>query len=99
MYSSTLYSKEKDPKKNKMYLVLYHVKPCLSTQDVTDGKLHNVEWEIEDNAVNPDDTSPSPTDSMYSCKTPVGIYCYESSNLKRSRQSLALYDMYRLFCV
>ena len=63
------------------YLVFKEIVPSLATQDVADGELHEVKWEIEDNTVEPNHSCPTPTNSLDPCKTPVGIHCYYCSNL------------------
>lgn len=37
--------------------------PCLSTESVSDHELDNIEWDIEDQAVQPYNTGPSPSDA------------------------------------
>ena len=64
------------------YPVIYHIEPSLSTEDVAGSKLDHIKWEIKNDTVKPDDTSPTPADSLDPCKPPVGINSDQSCHLK-----------------
>lgn len=64
-----------------MYPVVKQAGPSLSTQDISNGKLQKVLWEVCYDTVNPNHTSPSPTDTLHLCKCPVGIHSDQSRNL------------------
>lgn len=67
-----------------MYLVLDNVVPGLPTQSISSDELKNVQRDVKDNAVEPNNTSPSPSNTLYLSKFPVGIYSEDSSNLNRT---------------
>ncbi|KAJ0567158.1 hypothetical protein HanIR_Chr06g0281611 [Helianthus annuus] len=59
-----------------MYLVFKHVAPGFPAKDVSNSEFHNIEREVEHDAVEPDDTGPSPPDSLDSCEFPLCVDCY-----------------------
>lgn len=59
------------------------VVPSLATEEVADDELEDVKRDVGYNAVYPDHTSPSPSDSTDPCKTPVCVDSKYSGNLQR----------------
>lgn len=47
--------------------------PCSPTDRITDKKLDEIKWEVEDDIVKPDYSGPTPPDSFYCSETPVCI--------------------------
>lgn len=60
--------------------------PCSPTQRITDEKLDDIQREVEDEVVEPDDTGPAPSNALDRSKCPVGIYSDQSSNLQNMTQ-------------
>lgn len=63
------------------YLVLKEVVPGPATEHEADEELEQVEREVEHDAVQPDNTSPAPADTLDPGKTPVGVHSKEGRNL------------------
>ena len=63
------------------YLILKHIIPGPATQYISDKELEEIKRDVEDDTVDPNDTSPSPTNTMYLCKAPIGIHSNHRSNL------------------
>ena len=62
-------------------LVLEHVVPCTSCESHADEKLENVKRNVCNNAVDPDNSCPSPPNSIDSSKVPVCIHSNGSCHL------------------
>lgn len=65
-----------------LYPILDHVIPSLATQSISSGKLENVKRNVEDYAVNPDNSCPSPPNSFHISEAPVGVHSNQGSHLK-----------------
>lgn len=63
------------------YPLLKHKIPSSPTQSITDDKLDEVKWDIENDVIQPNNASPAPSNPFNSCKSPVRIYGNQSSNL------------------
>lgn len=73
------------------YLVLKEVVPGPATEHEADEELEQVQWEVEHDAVQPDDAGPAPADTLNPGKAPVGVHSKEGSNLYRqNRQHIRL---------
>lgn len=48
---------------------------------MANDELEDVKWDVSDNAVHPDESSPSPSNTVDSCKIPVSVYGNYSSQL------------------
>lgn len=66
-----------------MYLVLDHIIPSLATQCISSRELENVKRNVEDYAVDPDHSCPSPANTFHVSKGPVGIYSNQGSHLNK----------------
>uniref|UniRef100_A0A7C9DM50 Uncharacterized protein n=1 Tax=Opuntia streptacantha TaxID=393608 RepID=A0A7C9DM50_OPUST len=66
---------------------LKQVLPCPSAQGVANGEFEKVEWDVENNVVEPYYTSPSPATSFDVSKAPVGIYSNHSGNQLCNQES------------
>ena len=55
--------------------------PGVATQCITDYELEDVEREIGDNAVYPDNACPSPSNAFDSSKSPATVHSNEGSHL------------------
>lgn len=55
--------------------------PGPPTKSIADEELNEIKWNVEDDVVKPDYTSPTPSNSFNSRKFPVCIDCNQSSNL------------------
>ena len=67
--------------KKKSYLVLEEVVPCPAAEHKSDEELDQVQREVEHDAVEPDDTSPAPADTLDPGEAPVGVDSEEGRNL------------------
>jgi hypothetical protein len=63
--------------KRSVYLAIQQIVPCLPTQDVTNCKLDRIKREVENKAVQPNDSRPSPPNALDLGKSPICIYCEE----------------------
>lgn len=81
------------------YLPLDEGIPCLSTENVADGKLQQVERNKEDDTVEPDDSSPAPATTFNFCKVPVGIDSDKGCNLRKERIILIILESLKDRCV
>lgn len=63
--------------KRSVYLAIEQIVPCLPTQDVTNCKLDRIKREVENKAVQPNDSCPSPPNALDLGKSPICIYCEE----------------------
>ena len=80
--SKILLNLHKDPSNKLMaYLILKHIIPGPATQYISDKELEKIKRDVEDDTVDPNDTSPSPTDTMDLRKAPIGIHSNHRSNL------------------
>ena len=69
-------------KKQKSTYPLFNDKvPCPTTNGISDCKLDYVKWEIKDEVVKPNYTSPTPANSFNCGKTPVCVDGNQCSNL------------------
>lgn len=68
--------------KRSVYLAIEQIVPCLPTQDVTNCKLDQIKREVENKAVQPNDSRPSPPDALDLGKSPICIYCNERCYLQ-----------------
>ena len=57
----------------QLYLVLDHGIPGLAAQCIADDELEDVKREVGDNAEDPDDSTPAPSNTLDSSKAPVCI--------------------------
>ena len=64
--------------------------PSLATEEVADDELEEVKRDVGYNAVYPDHTGPSPSDSTDPCKAPVCVDSKYSGNLQRNAISQSL---------
>lgn len=62
-------------------LVLEHVVPGTARESHADKKLEDVERNVCNNAVDPDNSSPFPSNSIDSSKVPVCIHSNDSCHL------------------
>jgi hypothetical protein len=74
-------------KYSNKYLVL-EVVPGLAAQEVADGELEQVQGEVSDEAVEPDDAGPFQPDAPDVRKLPVRVCCYSSGNLQNHQTQL-----------
>jgi len=79
--------KEKELERMLMFLlfqnlVLQQIIPGLPSQCIANDELEDIERDVGDNAVNPDDSCPSPTNPLDSCKGPGCIYSNDSCHLQ-----------------
>jgi hypothetical protein len=49
---------------------------------VTNEELDDIQWQVKDNVVKPNDTSPTPSNAFDCGKSPVGVDSNYSSNLR-----------------
>lgn len=70
---SYLINHNKSPLVNQMYLIFEQIIPALSTQSISNDKLENVEWDVENDTVKPNNSSPSPSNAVDPCKPPVCV--------------------------
>ena len=71
------------------YLILKQIIPSPATQSISDGKLENIQREVEYDTIEPNNTSPSPANTVDPRKAPICIYSEECSNLDKVKQSLS----------
>lgn len=64
-----------------MYLVLQKIVPCLPTEHVANAELEDVEREVSDDTVEPDDAGPAPATPFDLRKAPVRVNSYQGRNL------------------
>lgn len=62
-------------------LVLHNIIPGLATQCIADYELEDIKREIGDNAVDPDNSCPSPSNTCDSGKAPATIHSNDGSHL------------------
>ena len=67
----------------KTYLVLQKIIPCLPTQHVANAELEDVEREVSDNAVEPDNARPAPSAPLDLRKRPVRVNSYQRRYLSQ----------------
>lgn len=72
------------------YLPVDQQVPCFATKNVPDGDLDQVKWHIENQAVQPYDTGPAPSDRTDRCEADGRIDGDKGSHL-RSRASVTTY--------
>lgn len=61
------------------------IPPRLATQCVADNKLDDIQRHIKYNTIEPDNTSPPPSNSFYPGKPPTSIYSDHSSHLNKGK--------------
>lgn len=84
-----------------LYPLLNDKIPSLSAQCITDEEFDEVEWEVEDNVVQPYHSSPTPSNTFYRSEAPVCIDCDQGSDLRakimvkleKGRNKLERYEM------
>ena len=69
-------------KNDRVYLILEKIIPGFACQCISNDELEDIQRNIEDNAVDPDNTGPSPSYTFDSRKAPICIDSNQSSNLK-----------------
>lgn len=65
----------------RVYPILSNIIPCLATQCITYDELEEIQRYVENNAVEPYHTCPTPSNSSHACKFPVCIHSYQCCNL------------------
>lgn len=64
------------------YLVLDHIIPGLSAQSIPNDELKDIEREVGNDAEDPNDSGPSPSDALDASEFPSCIHSNDSSNLQ-----------------
>lgn len=65
----------------RVYPILSNIIPCLATQCITYDELEEIQRYVENDAVEPNHTCPTPSNSFHVCKLPVCIHSYYCRNL------------------
>lgn len=63
-------------------LVLDNIIPGPASQCIAYYELEDIKREVGDNAVDPDDTCPSPSNAFNSGKAPTAVHSNESGHLR-----------------
>lgn len=64
-----------------LYPLLNYKIPSSPAQRISDDEFDEVKWEIEDEVVQPNYTSPAPSNALNRTKTPICIDSNQCSNL------------------
>lgn len=73
-----------------MYPLLNDKIPRLPAQSISGEELNKIKWDVEDEIVKPDHTSPTPSNSFNCSKAPVRIDSNQCSNLFKEYKTVSI---------